>query len=207
MIAGCAGPLSTLDPAGPAAGAVQLLWWIMLAGAAAIFALVLGLLALAFFRRPAAASPRAWAVGGGIVFPMVVLTALLVCGVVLGEKILPRPHENIVRIAAESRQWEWIFRYPDGGKTRNILHIPAGRPVDIDLTTADVIHSFWVPRLAGKLDAIPGRTNRLRIESAAPGIYEGLCAEYCGIGHARHTLRVISHDAAAWRARAESAPS
>ncbi len=171
----------------------------MLAGATAILALVLALLALAFMRKGGASpSQRAWIVGGGLVFPGVVLAALLAYGLVVGEKLLPRAGAEVVRVAAVAERWRWTFSQgaPDGTRFMTIgtLHIPANRPVDVAITTRDVIHSFWVPRLAGKLDAIPGRTNVLRIEASAPGVYEAQCAEYCGIGHSGHNFRVIAHD-------------
>jgi heme/copper-type cytochrome/quinol oxidase subunit 2 len=81
-----------------------------------------------------------------------------------------------------------------------VLHIPAGRPADLVITSTDVIHSFWIPRLAGKMDAIPGHTNRLRIVADAPGTYRGECAEYCGVGHKNHGFTVVAHDAAGWAA-------
>ena len=77
--------------------------------------------------------------------------------------------------------------------TKNVLHLPAGTPVDIVVTSQDVIHAFWVPRLAGKIDAVPGRVNRLRIQADQPGRYEGLCNEFCGLGHAGMRFTVIVH--------------
>lgn len=79
-----------------------------------------------------------------------------------------------------------------------MLHIPASRPVDVAITTVDVIHSFWVPRLAGKFDAIPGHVNVLRIEADAPGDYAGVSAEFSGRGYTRHRFIVRAHDEAAW---------
>jgi cytochrome c oxidase subunit II len=202
--AGCSGPLSTLDPAGPAAQAIGTVWWVMLAGAAAIFLLVVALLTLAFRRgERREASVRKWIVGGGLVFPIVVLSSLLVYALYLGERLLPRGDVEPLRVAAESSQYAWTFTHPSGAgegaiRTQGELHIPAGRPVDVALTTRDVIHAFWVPRLAGKLDAIPGHINVLRIEADEPGVYPGVCAEYCGIGHARHVFRVIAHDTEGW---------
>lgn len=191
-----------MDPAGPAADAINTIWWVMLAGASAIFLLVAVLLWLAFRRGAREASVGRWVVGGGLIFPGVVLTALLAYGLVTGERLLPRSDVPPVRVEAESSQYEWIFTQPAAGagtiRTRGVLHIPAGRPVDVALTTRDVIHAFWVPRLAGKLDAIPGHRNVLRIEASTPGVYQGVCAEYCGIGHSRHGFRVIAHDAAGW---------
>ncbi len=192
-----------MDPAGPAAEAINTIWWVMLAGAMAIFLFVAALLLLAFRRGEAGeASVRWWIIGGGLVFPGTVLTALLVYALVTGEQLLPTDERSPLQVAAHSSQYEWIFTQPAAGggaiRTRNVLHIPAGRPVDVALTTSDVIHSFWVPRLAGKLDAIPGHRNVLRIEASEPGTYSGMCAEYCGIGHSGHVFRVIAHDAAGW---------
>lgn len=199
--AGCTGPLSTLDPAGPSASAIATLWWIMLAGATAILALVLGILALAFRRPPQHSSKRLWLIGGGIVFPLTVLTALLVAGIVLGERSIPA-RDDAIEIAAEASQYRWRFSYPEtqAAPTESVLHIPAGEPVTIAITTTDVIHSFWVPRLGGKLDAMPGHVNRLTIQANTPGTYYGLCAEYCGVGHSGHGFRVIAHAPPQWQA-------
>ncbi|UZK67053.1 cytochrome c oxidase subunit II [Sphingomonas sp. M1-B02] len=198
----CSGDYSTLAPAGPAAGAIAPLWWVMLAGAAAILLLVCALLALAFRRRHSdGASVRIWIIGGGILFPALVLVALLGFGLVVGERLLPREDPRTLRVVAEARQWEWSFTQPGTAgaiRTRNVLHIPANRPIDVELATLDVIHAFWVPRLAGKMDAIPGRRNVLRIEASQPGVYYGLCAEFCGVGHSQHGYRVVAHDAAGW---------
>lgn len=177
----------------------------MLAGAAAILLLVCALLALAFRPRDAArdVSVRRWIIGGGLVFPTAVLVVLLAYGLVVGERLLPREDARTVRVVAESSRWQWTFVQPGNAgaiHTRSVLHIPAGRPIDVELRTRDVIHAFWVPRLAGKLDAIPGHRNVLRIEADRPGVYFGLCTEYCGVGHAGHSFRVIAHDAAGWAA-------
>ncbi|MEW9855125.1 cytochrome c oxidase subunit II [Novosphingobium sp. M1R2S20] len=203
FLSGCSGPLSTMDPAGPSAEAINSIWWAMLAGAAAIFLLVGGLLAWAFVRRgDGTVSARTWIVGGGLIFPTVVLLMLLAYGLVIGERLLPRSGPDVVEVEARSSRWQWTFhhRRADGSvlSTPGVLHIPAGRPVDVVLTTQDVIHAFWVPRLAGKMDAIPGHRNVLRIEAGAPGTHPGICAEYCGIGHARHSFRVVVHDEAGW---------
>jgi cytochrome c oxidase subunit II len=202
-LAGCSGALSTLEPAGPAAGAIASLWWAMLIGSAAIFALVMTLLAIAFWRRtPARVSERTWLVGGGLAFPLVVLGALLAFALVIGERLLPKGGD-VPMIEAVASQWQWTFRHPGerGGIVHTgVLHIPAGRPVDVHISATDVIHSFWVPRLAGKLDAIPGKVNIARIEAAAPGTYAAQCAEYCGTGHTQMRFTVIALDPAAWAA-------
>ncbi|SDY34106.1 cytochrome c oxidase subunit II [Citreimonas salinaria] len=171
----------------------------MLAGAGAILALVLGLIALAF-TRTGPGTERVWIAGMGLAFPLTVLAALLAYGLFVGERLLPRQGADVVSVQAEGRQWAWSFAYDDapGVVTEDVLHIPAGRPVDVAITTVDVIHSFWVPRLAGKLDAIPGHVNVLRIEADQPGRYRGASAEFSGEGYADHEFEVIAHDAAGW---------
>jgi cytochrome c oxidase subunit 2 len=197
-LAGCAGPLSTLDPSGPAAGAIATLWWVMLAGAAVLFALVMVLFALSFLRPGWGASvpPQRWIVLGGLALPAVVLVPLVAYGLMAGERLLPLPGVT-PRIEVHAERWGWTFRYPDyGGKTTaGLMHLPAGAPVDIVVTSRDVIHSFWIPRLAGKIDVIPGRTNVLRIQADTPGRYEGVCAEFCGVGHAGMRFEVVVHPA------------
>ncbi len=104
-----------------------------------------------------------------------------------------------MRVAARGNQWWWEFRYPTANGevvTANELHIPAGSVVDLDLEGGDVIHSFWVPALAGKTDMIPGHINHLRLYAARPGVYPGQCAEFCGVEHAWMRLSVIAEPAA-----------
>ncbi|MBB6226322.1 cytochrome c oxidase subunit II [Polymorphobacter multimanifer] len=195
--------MSTLAPGGPSAGAIANLWWVMLAGAVAIFGLTTGLLGMAFLvRNGGPASVRLWIIGLGIAFPTTVLIVLLLYGLVIGERLQPVAAADVVEIEAIARQWHWRFRpvLADGRgqETIGVLHIPAGRPVDVIVRSEDVIHSFWVPALAGKMDAIPGKTNRLRLVAAQPGRYGGVCAEFCGIGHSGNRFLVIAHDPASW---------
>jgi cytochrome c oxidase subunit 2/cytochrome aa3-600 menaquinol oxidase subunit 2 len=202
VLSGCTGDLSVVDPAGPAATQIATLWWVMLIGSCAILALTLGLIALAF--TPAGsgtASTRFWIGGLGLAFPIAVLAALLSYGLIVGERLLPRGDDAVVAVAAEAERWIWRFSYADapGRSTQNVLHIPAGQPVDVAITTVDVIHSFWVPRLAGKLDAIPGHTNVLRLEADRPGRYSGVSAEFSGDGYLGHRFEVVAHDQAGWQ--------
>lgn len=202
MLSGCTGDLSVLDPAGPAATQIATLWWVMLIGSCAILALTLGLIALAFARAGGGtASTRLWIGGLGLAFPLTVLAALLTYGLIVGERLLPREGSSVVMVAAEAERWNWRFSYADapGRSTQNVLHIPAGQPVDIAITTLDVIHSFWVPRLGGKLDAIPGHVNVLRLEAGQPGRYSGVSAEFSGDGYLGHRFDVIAHDQESWR--------
>jgi cytochrome c oxidase subunit 2 len=102
---------------------------------------------------------------------------------------------NVVHIAVDARQWFWQYTYTDKDAqflTANEMHIPIDRPVLLTLNSNNVIHSFWVPELAGKKDVVPGHPNTLTIEASRPGTFLGQCAEYCGISHANMRLRVIA---------------
>lgn len=181
-------------------------------GALALFVLVLSLLALSYL-RPAmltAIRPMAWIVGGGLVMPVPILVALLVAALLLGERLLPRGEgEAPMRVAVHASQFLWQVSYPDlpgAEETLNVLHIPAGEPVDVVVTAGDVIHSFWVPRLGGKIDAIPGHANVIRLQADRPGIYHGVCAEYCGTGHDVMTFVVEAHEPGALAAAVGAGP-
>jgi len=203
LLGGCSGELSTIDPAGPHARSVATMWWVMLGGATILAGLVFVLLALAFRRRDdarRAASARVWIGALGLAMPLAVLLALVGYALAVGIGTLPTADARAVEIGVTARQYAWDMAHPGGVRTRNVLHIPAGRPADLVITSRDVIHSVWIPRLAGKMDAIPGHTNRLRVVADAPGTYRGECAEYCGIGHRDHGFTVVAHDAAGWAA-------
>lgn len=195
----CQGIQSALDPTGRGADAIATVSWAMFAGAAAILLLVVAFTAWAAW-GPAAR--RGWLagsgaiVGGGIVFPVVTLSVLLVWGLWTTRELAdagPAP----LRIEVVGEQWWWRVHYLDeAGRpalvTANEIRIPVGQPVDIIVRTADVIHSFWVPNLAGKLDMIPGHVNRLRIEATEAGTIRGQCAEYCGGAHALMAFFVVA---------------
>jgi cytochrome c oxidase subunit II len=208
LLAAC-GPASTLDPAGPGAARIAETWWAMLIGATVILVAVTALALYATLRHPdrkAPVSPRTLLIGGGLVLPLAGTFALLVYGIRAGEALLPLPTEReVFRVEVRGHQWWWEVRYPDvDGEPvygANELHIPAGRPVDVHVLSADVIHSFWVPRLGGKLDMIPGQRNVLRLEADRPGVYRGQCAEFCGAQHARMAFVAIAHPPEALEAR------
>ena len=178
----------------------------MLGGAALLTLLTFTLLGLAFRRRaggPGKANSGLWIGWLGLAMPSVILTVLLGYVLMLGERSIARPATDVVVVEATGHQWYWTFRQPGALgaiATRDVLHIPAGRPVDVRIASADVIHSFWVPRLGGKMDAIPGLLNTLRIEASAPGLFEGQCAEFCGLHHSSNRFRVMAHDAEGWAA-------
>ncbi|MHB9880582.1 cytochrome c oxidase subunit II [Pacificimonas sp. ICDLI1SI03] len=201
-LAGCTGEFSTLQPAGPAAQHVATLWWGMLAGAAVILTGVLGTAIYALKRERALRniSSRRLLIGGGLIFPTVTLLILMAFAFLAGDTLLARADgsDDVIRVRAQ--QWGWTIDYPGGERTENVLHVPAGEDFTVAITSEDVIHSFWVPRLGGKMDAIPGKENRLRLQADLPGTYRGTCAEYCGIGHAQMQFEVRAHPAADYAA-------
>jgi len=206
IVAGCGGTASTLDPAGPSAAAVAELWWVMLGGAVVILTGVFGAALYAFVphRRLRSVPPRAFLIGGGLAFPAITLMILLVFALTRGEWLLAAQRPDALRVEVVARQWQWEFRYPDvagaPARTFDRLHVPAGQWVEVHVTSADVIHSFWVPRLGGKIDAIPGHINVIRLRADAPGEYRGLCSEFCGVGHAVMGFVVEAHPAADYAA-------
>jgi cytochrome c oxidase subunit 2 len=139
---------------------------------------------------------------GGVAFPLIVLTALLIWGLWLTRDLESGITGREMRVRVSGEMWWWRVGYVEDGQVAlrdaNELHIPVGRPVVLELTSADVVHSFWVPRLSGKRDMIPGRTNLLRIQADKPGRFGGICAEYCGGPHALMGLVVIAHSPQEW---------
>lgn len=195
---------SAVHPQGPAAADIAFIWWIMLGGGIVIFIGVLSLLLYGLFarRRPAVRSHRGFIIGGGLVFPGIVLSALLAYTVVVGARLTDGPPENALVVDVTGHMWWWDVRYSGPGGTAlvgaNELRIPVGRPVHLRVHSADVIHSFWVPNLAGKMDMIPGRVNRLDIQAATAGIYRGQCAEFCGQQHTLMALHVVAMPQPEW---------
>jgi cytochrome c oxidase subunit II len=205
---------SVFETPGEVAQQIETLTWILFGGAAVIFAAVMTLMVYAIL---ASRSRRGWlakerfVIAAGIIFPIVTLSALLVYALRAGAPAA-RGSEQPMRIEVIGEQWWWRVQYLDQHgaaefETANEIHIPAGREVEFVLKSADVLHSFWVPGIAGKLDMIPGRVNRLRASAERPGIWRGQCAEFCGGPHARMALYLVAHDKAEfdrWRARERS---
>jgi cytochrome c oxidase subunit 2 len=209
--------LSIFDPASPPAQSIVNLSILVLAITGFIFLVVEGVLVYAIvrFRRRAADGPAeppqvygskpieiAWTAAPAlVVFVLVLVTARTLWEVNVTPPT-PRPGDNALFVTVVGRQWWWEYTYETydgrtlGFTTANELHVPAGegdvpRPVYLTLKSADVAHSFWVPRLAGKVDLIPGKTNSLWFQTDQPGLYLGQCAEYCGTQHANMLLRVV----------------
>lgn len=204
-LAGCTGPQSAVDPAGPVAGAIATLWWVLAAGATTILAAVMAAVLYATFRQPARRLPLPqipFLIGAGLVFPTVALAALVVYGTAVG-RLLTTGAEDPILIRVTGHRWWWEVHYPARADTpevvtANELQLPVGVPVEIEVTSADVIHSFWIPRLGGKIDMIPGRVNRLRLLATEAGRFRGQCAEFCGIQHAHMGLVATAQPTAAF---------
>jgi len=196
---GCTGPQSALTPAGVEGARVARLGIALYAGAAALLALVVSLTVGAIWGGPRMrtllADQRA-IVTGGIGMPVIVLSALLTWGLGLMASVRSGEEPPAVRIEVVGERWWWrvTYRNRDGkllATSANEIRLPQARPVELALMSADVIHSFWVPSLAGKLDMIPGRINVMRVNASAIGEYRGQCAEYCGGPHALMALWAV----------------
>ena len=184
-----------LTPAGPAAAISNEVAWVLFAGAMLIFLIMLALTCYALTgRRRVRAST--WLIGGGFAFPVAILTPLLVYGVLRGAHLLERAPESALVIQVTAHSWWWEIVYPGygGGEpiiAANEIRIPSGRPIRLAVTSTDVIHSLWVPQLAGKIDLVPGRINHLTFAADRHGSFRGQCAEFCGEAHARMALHVV----------------
>ena len=201
------GARSVLAPAGPAARILAELGWPLLIAFMIAAAVMWALIAWVAVRKRGTFDTHApvevgggmaWVVVGGFVIPGIVFTAAFVAtiGVLRG---FPLQHEQALapEIRVVGHQWWWQVEYrgarlADRFETANEIHIPTGRPIDIELETMDVIHSFWVPRLHGKVDLVPGLKNTIRIEASEAGVYPGACAEFCGLQHAGMRFQVVA---------------
>lgn len=199
-------PPPLLDSSGPFSASITTLSWVLIALMFAIFLFVCAALWIALF-----GSERLRAkLGGekmvrwlGLYIPTAILAVLLVGGLWLTSR-LEGVTGNEPRMQIAGSNYWWRVAYLDGEgqpmfADANELHIPAGQPVVLELTSEDVIHSFWSPRLNGKMDMVPGRVNTLKLQADRPGIYGGQCAEYCGGAHALMGFVVVAHDPADWQ--------
>jgi cytochrome c oxidase subunit 2 len=209
---------SALAPAGAQAARILQLFYQYFDVSAVVFTLVIAALGFALGHKPqpenekrepsgsALANRRravVWATGATVV----TLVGLLVASVATGHAMALLPAPDPVHIQVIGHEWWWELRYPVSGpatrfNTAYELHIPVGRAVELELKASDVIHSFWVPSLSGKRDAIPGKDNVLLIRADKPGVYEGQCAEFCGTEHANMRFLVVAESPeafAAWK--------
>ena len=205
LLASCSGIQSALDPAGEEASQVATLFWVMAGGGLIIWALVvtLSLFASRWKRRPmreeAAAKVIFWA---GVVLPVAVLTALLTYALWLMPSLRPfagnQQASLKIEVVGSQFWWHVVYHRPDGSRvvSANEVRLPVGERVEFSLTSADMIHSFWIPALGGKMDLLPGRTNRLSLVATKAGTYRGQCAEFCGTSHALMAFPAIAMEQA-----------
>ena len=201
-------PPPVLDPAGPYSAKVTTLSWSLFALGAIVTAVVVAALWVAIkgpdrWKAKLGGERAIWI--GGVAFPGVVLTALLVWGLTLTASLTEPIRGDEMRIRVTGEMWWFRVQYLDAAgnvtmEDANEIHIPVGEPVVLELESADVIHSFWVPHLSGKKDMIPGRRTLLRIEADRAGEFGGVCAEYCGGQHALMGFVAVAHDAPRWNA-------
>jgi cytochrome c oxidase subunit II len=202
-IGGC-GKQSTLDPHSPPAHDIRTLWWWMFAIAAIVFLGAIAMLVYGWFRRGKRGLPffgeseraeNTLVVIFGIAIPVVVLVGLFFASdvYVLGKTDAPDSGSTKLTVEVTGHQWWWEVRYPGTtAVTADEIHIPAQTQVNVVGTTADVIHSFWVPQLNRKIDLIPGKENRVGLYADSPGVYRGQCAEFCGLQHSHMAFYVIA---------------
>jgi cytochrome c oxidase subunit II len=188
---------SMLDPKGDEADKIARTWWIMFGLAIGVYVLVATFIVIAVLRgrrtergRPSRLTDGSFVWFGGIVMPVVVLLVIAVLTVTT-TAALRKPSRSALHVQIVGHDWWWDVRYPGTSiRVANEFHLPVGTPIEIRLTSADVIHSFWVPQIGGKVDLIPGQPNEFRFTITKPGLYRGQCAEYCGLQHANMALYV-----------------
>jgi cytochrome c oxidase subunit 2 len=214
LSSGCAGLQSVLHPAGPQAIHISRLWWLMLWVCTGIFVLVVGFLLYAVFhpRRqnqmttaPETERRTATVVVAAVVMTGLILLVFLVADFWTDRALAALSTSQPLKIRVTGHRWWWDVQYQatvpsQMVTTANELHIPVGRPVLLELTSHDVIHSFWVPNLHGKKDLIPGYITTLWIQADQPGIFRGQCAEFCGHQHAHMAFLVIAEPLEAFSA-------
>ncbi len=189
---------SMLDCAGPQAAAIEGLWWLIFWISAGVFAVVMGFLAISVLRPSVrqASDVRLtrWVVASATA-TVLVLFVWLAASAWVGRAVASPQMAGAVTINITGRQWWWQFEYVDSlpsnrFRTANEIQIPVGRPVVVNVTSRDVIHSFWIPNLHGKRDLIPGYTTSLWFQADRQGEFRGQCAEFCGFQHANMAIRV-----------------
>jgi cytochrome c oxidase subunit II len=218
FLSGCAGPQSALDPAGEESHQIRNLFWAMAAGGALIWVGVVGLLLYVLWPSRRAVPERTggriifWA---GAVFPSITLLLLLAYAFWLMPGLRPfaQTAQAGLRIEVTGKQfwWQVIYHPVEGAPvmSANEVRLPVGERVELTLKSDDVIHSFWIPALGGKMDMIPGRTNRLSLLATRSGTFRGPCAEFCGTSHALMAIVAVTMEESAFDAwlAAQARPS
>jgi len=187
----------------PNAARTNTAYWVVFGFTAAIFVLVEGALVLFIWQYRGRGRPRT-AEGAQVhghtrleviwtVIPVLILAAIGIVVFYELPSISSAPAaSNPVRITVEGHQFYWQFDYPNGSRTINDLHVPVDQVVELTVKSYDVVHSWWIPQLGGKIQAIPGRTNHIWFKADRAGTYYGQCAEFCGLYHTVMRARVIA---------------
>jgi cytochrome c oxidase subunit II len=207
---GC-GRQSLISDKSPQAHGITVLWWWMLGIAGLVFLGAVAFLVIGYFTRRTPGLPfigKHEAASQGLVLlfgigvPLVVLVALFGVSDVylIPQTAAPNPRTTRMTIQVIGHQWWWEARYDNGrAVTANEIHIPARTRVNVLATTANVIHSFWVPQLNRKIDMIPGQRNHVLLYADRPGRYRGQCSQFCGFQHANMAMFVVAQGKAAFR--------
>ncbi|MBT6164823.1 MAG: cytochrome c oxidase subunit II [Phycisphaerae bacterium] len=197
--------LNMFNPVSPAATPIRDLFFLVFGVIGVIFLITEGALILSIFKfrstgKETKEPPQMYGsnpieLAWTVVPVLIVFVLFLVTTRSIYSLDMQEPPEGALRVKATGHQWWWEFEYEDLGiTTAGELHVPKGVPVFVELRSADVIHSFWVPRLAGKIDCIPNRENHMWFQADEIGTWYGQCAEFCGTQHAKMLIRVISED-------------
>jgi cytochrome c oxidase subunit 2 len=205
---------SVLSPAGPDAVLLARFGWLLFAAGAVLFLLVALLVLASVARRRGRSWSRKLVVGGGLLLPLPLLAALMGWSGWQASQLTWPFSGTRLQVTVTAHMWWWEVRYRDSTSGReavlaNELRLPAGQRIYLALASADVLHAFWIPALAGKVDMVPGRVHGLTLQAGAPGRYRGQCAEYCGTQHALMALDVVAmapQEFEAWLAR-QAAPA
>ncbi len=219
VLSGCGGIQSSLNPHGRGSERVAGLWWVLFWVSVGVYVLFLIYLFLAVIR------PRVWrrsddvdpagsnaiVIISGAVIPTIILVVVFAAAILPAMNALSAPASPpAFTVEVIGHDWWWEVHYPESNfTTANEIHIPVGKPVRVTLTSADVIHSFWVPELQRKMDVIPGVSNTTWIEADKAGVYRGQCAEFCGVGHAHMAFEVVAQPQAqfdSWVADQQKTP-
>jgi cytochrome c oxidase subunit 2 len=215
---------SAVNPKGSVARQLNNLFWPVFWIAVGVFFLVAGLVLIAVIRFRARSddeAPRQVHGNTRLEVMWTIIPALLLAGIAIPTVKMVfdinRIPKNLMQVDVIGHRWWWEFDYRDFAhpqtvvfKTANELHLPAGQKVELNLSSVDVIHNFWVPNLAGKVYAIPGRFNHMVMDADKPGTYYGQCSEYCGTSHANMRIRVIAQspaDFAGWESGQRAGPA
>jgi cytochrome c oxidase subunit 2 len=210
-LAGCGSKTDMLSPHGPGAKAIASLWWWLLGGCCFGLLFVTAMLVLAWLRRRSMGPGREPGERAGWIVVLTLGVGVMVTGLVVlfafGDIALIRHTEapataaTSLTVRAVGHQWYWEFDYPGhGAVTAGEMHIPVRTPVTVDVRTGDVIHSFWVPELNRKIDAIPGVKNAIELYADKAGVYRGECLQYCGLQHAHMGFLVFADPPATFNA-------